>query len=105
MTKISVAKAKKLIEKGGKIFDVRSPVEFARKSIPGSINLTLRNVSHLPKYVKKDNAVILVGDTETKKDLEMMERYAGQLGFLSVFLLDGIESWSSTPENNHIVKK
>jgi len=94
---ISTVKAKKLVEKGGKIFDVRSPVDFARHSIPGSINLPLRNVSHLVKYVKKEEPVIFVCDGETTTDSTMAQNYATQMGYQRVFSLDGIENWDKPP--------
>lgn len=95
MAKISAARAKKLVSKGGKIFDVRSPIEFARINIPGSVNLPLRNISHMVTHAKKTTNIILIGDKNITKDLEMAEKYAIQLGFINIFTISDIDQWDT----------
>jgi rhodanese-related sulfurtransferase len=93
MSNISVGRAKKLFDKGGKLIDVRSPVDFMRNGIAGSINLPLRNISHVIKHAKQVDTIILVGDKSSSKDLEMAEKYTIQLGFTNVFVVLDIEQW------------
>lgn len=99
MARVSVGRVKKLLDKGGKLFDVRSPIDFARTNIVGSINLPLRNISHMVKHAKKNDNIILVGDIPSSKDLEMAEKYAIQLGFVNVFILPDIEQWNMQPSH------
>ena len=89
--KITSQKAGKLVDKGAKLVDVRSPVDFAKGTLPGAINIVLRNVSSLPSKFKKTDTLIFLGTVE---DTKQFERYAEQLGYMNVHTLEMPEEWN-----------
>lgn len=93
MKMISVSKTKDLLAvNGAMIFDVRDPVSFRDVSIPGSINITLRQISTLVKY-PKTTTMIFVGSPTDESTVSSAMGYVQQLGFTKVFSLGNIENW------------
>lgn len=90
--KINGKRAQKLIEKGAKLYDVRSPVAFRDGTLPGAINLALRQVStliSLPKTTK----LIFFGETNDDENLKHIINYATQFGFADVYSLGAKDNW------------
>jgi len=89
---ISSTKAKKLVEKGATLVDLRSPVDFAVSSLPHAVNITLRNVSRMMMLNKK-TPLVFFGASDDDADIKQAENYAIQMGFEKVFLLGSIKNW------------
>lgn len=57
---IECPEARNMIKnEGGLLLDVRSPEEFAKGSIPGSVNLPLQNIDASHKYLDKKRPIIV----------------------------------------------
>jgi len=91
-SKIGGKRAKKLVEKGALLIDVRSPVNFRDGSIPGAVNLSLRQISSLVRE-PKTKTLIFFGETEADENLVASTNYAAQMGFTQVFSLGTKENW------------
>ena len=90
--RISGKKAQKLVEKGAILIDVRDPVSFRDGSLPGAVNLSLRQLTTLVRE-PKDKKLIFFGSSETDETLKIAINYAYQFGFMEVFSLGTKESW------------
>lgn len=77
--KINPNTINKLIKKGAILIDVRSPVEFAKGSVPNAVNIPLRNISKLLQMDKK-LPFVLFGLSDDDQDLEKSVNYAIQMG-------------------------
>lgn len=86
-TQISGKKAKKLVDGGAILIDVRTPVQFRDGTLPGAINLTSRQLSSLLKYPKTTKLVFFGDDTA------ISVTYACSLGFTDVYDLGALENW------------
>lgn len=93
MQMIDGKKAKRLIEKGALLFDVRDPVSFRDGTLPGAINLTLRQVSTLMKHDRKVS-LIFFGNNSEDTNLRSVLNYALQMGFLNIYSLGSINNWN-----------
>ena len=91
--KIAPQKAKKLVEKGGLLIDVRSPVLYRDGTLPNAINVSLRNVSTLFKHPKQ-TSFILFGETDDDEDVKAAGNYLVQFGYTNVFTLGSKDNWS-----------
>lgn len=90
--RIGGKRAQRLVEKGAMLIDVRSPVSFRDGSLPGAVNLSLRQVSSLIRE-PKSRSLIFFGETENDDTLMASLNYAYQLGFGEVFSLGIKENW------------
>ncbi len=88
MKRISKEKAKKLIDKGAILVDMRSPVSFRDGHITGAVNLPLKNFTNLLMKTDRKKTIIIYGDTYEDADLAHGFNYAEQLGFGTVFATD-----------------
>ena len=93
MQMIDGKKTKRLIEKGALLFDVRDPVSFRDGTLPGAINLTLRQVSTLMKHDRKV-PLIFFGNNNEDVNLRSILGYASQMGFLNIYSLGSINNWN-----------
>jgi rhodanese-related sulfurtransferase len=91
--RITPQKAKKLIDKGGLLIDVRSPVQFRDGSLPNAINVSLRNVSSLFKHPKTTN-FILFGESDDDENVKAAGNYLIQFGYSNVYNLGSKDNWS-----------
>ncbi len=92
--KINGMKAKKLIEKkGGLLIDVRPPTSFRDGTLPGAINISLRQISSLLKH-PKNTQLIFFADTNDDEDLRAALNYAVQLGFGNIYSLGAKDNWN-----------
>lgn len=91
--KIDGKRAQRLIEKGAMLIDVRDPVSFRDGSLPGAVNLSLRQLSSLIRE-PKTRKLIFFGESETDDTLKAAINYAYQFGFLDVFSLGTKDNWN-----------
>lgn len=89
MKTITKEKAKKLLDRGATLIDMRSPVAFRDGHIEGAVNLQLKKFTNLlMATADKKKTYILYGVTTSDEDLVHGVKYATQLGFESVFVSD-----------------
>lgn len=88
MKTISKERAKKLIDAGAILVDMRSPVSFRDGHIEGAVNLLLKNFTNLLMKTERKVTIILYADTVENSDLKSGVTYAEQLGFTKVFVTD-----------------
>lgn len=94
MPKISQKRAKILLEKKNvKLIDVRSPVDFARGTIPGAVNIPIRNISQLMRE-SRTRPLIFFGDDDHDFNIKQAENYAIQMGFLEIYTLGSLKNWT-----------
>lgn len=86
-------RAKLLVEKGALLIDVRSPVNFRDGSLPGAVNLSLRQLSSLMRE-PKNKALVFFGEGESDDTLRAAINYAYQFGFTEVYSLGSKDNWS-----------
>lgn len=90
--KVNGKKAKTLIDKGAILVDVRSPVAYRDGTLPGAINLSLRQLSQLASK-PKTTPVILFGDSDDDPTLKSAINYVNLYGFDKVYSLGTKENW------------
>jgi rhodanese-related sulfurtransferase len=89
MKTITKEKAKKLIDKGAIIVDMRSPVSFRDGHIEGAVNLPLKKFTNLlMATTDKKKAFILYGMTVEDEDVVHGVKYSEQLGFSNIHVTD-----------------
>lgn len=91
--KIGGRRAQKLVERGALLIDVRSPVSFRDGSIPGAINMSIRQVSSLSKE-PKTRKIIFFGESDNDDTLKVIINYAFQYGFTNIYSLGSMENWN-----------
>lgn len=92
--KIDGKRAKQLVEKGAVLIDVRSPVSFRDGTLPGAVNVSLRNVSTLRKY-PDSTSFILFSDSSSEDTLRAAVNYIIQMGFERVYELGDMSRWNT----------
>lgn len=90
--KIAGKKAKSLIDKGATLVDVRSPIAYRDGTIPGAINLSLRQLSQLSSK-PKTTPIVLFGDSDDDPTLKSAINYVNLYGFDKVYSLGTKENW------------
>lgn len=93
-TRINAVKAKKLVDKGALLFDVRNPVAFRNGSLPGAVNINARTVSSLLKH-PKNTKLVFFGDSDDDGTINTIINYATQMGFQDVYTFGAMENWSA----------
>lgn len=88
-------KAKKLIEKGAVLVDVRNPVAFRDGSLPGAINLSLRQLSTLLKYPKTTTIIVFGDQNDEDNTLKSSITYINLYGFQNVVSLGVKDNWET----------
>ena len=91
--KIGGRRAKQLVENGAMLIDVRNPVSYRDGSLPGAVNLSLRQLASLLRQ-PKNRKLIFFGESEGDDTLRAAVNYAFQFGFAEVFSLGSKENWS-----------
>jgi len=88
MMKINFDKALKLVDtKGAKLIDTNGPVEFSKKTLPGAVNLVLRNISKVLALCNKEVPVIFFGP-----DSYMAAQYTFGMGYQKVYYMENIST-------------
>lgn len=90
---ITGTKAKKLADKGAVIIDVRDPVAYRDGTLPGAINMSLRQISQIQKY-PKTTPIIIFGEGEQDSTLKAAINYIELYGFTKVFSLGNLDNWN-----------
>lgn len=90
--KVAGKKAKALVEQGALLIDVRNPVAFRDGTLPGAINMSLRQLSQLSTR-PKTTPLILFGDSDDDPTLTSAINYASLYGFDKVYSLGTISEW------------
>lgn len=78
-------KVKTLMEKGGVLVDLRSPVDYRNGTITGAKNLPLMNFVNAFLKFDKSKPIILIVNFVDDKDLKTVDTYATQLGYEKVY--------------------
>jgi rhodanese-related sulfurtransferase len=86
-------RAQQLVDKGAMLIDVRDPVSFRDGSLPGAVNISLRQISTLVKESKK-RSLIFFGESATDETLNAAINYAYQYGFTEIFSIGTKENWN-----------
>jgi rhodanese-related sulfurtransferase len=79
MNKVNKDKAIKLVQKGAKLIDIRSPVAFRDGSIPGAINMPFKNFLNFLIGMKPNDKVIIFSERYSDQDVKDVLKYATQL--------------------------
>jgi len=87
MNKITKERAIKLVQKGAKLVDVRSPVSYRDGTISGAVNLPFKNFLNYLLSVKPTDKVIIFSDRYVDSDLKDILKYADQLNKLDCLLV------------------
>ncbi len=85
------ASAKKLIEDGGLLVDVRSPGEFAGGHIDGAVNMPLNEVLNQMEGIPKDRPIVLYCASGMRSGNAAKALKAA--GFLAVHNLGAMHRW------------
>ncbi len=91
-TRVTAAKAKKLVDKGALLFDVRNPVAFRNGSLPGAVNISPRTVSALLKH-PKNTKMVFFGDADDDGSINTIINYVTQMGFQDIYTFGAMENW------------
>jgi rhodanese-related sulfurtransferase len=91
--RVSGKRAQQLVDKGAMLIDMRSPVSFRDGTLPGAVNLSLRQLSLLVREPKA-RTLIFFGESESDDTLKAAINYAFQFGFTEVLSLGTKESWN-----------
>lgn len=91
MITVSEHGVQKLVEKKkAKLFDVRSPVDFAKGSLPAAQNLVLRNISKIVALADKKDHLVFFGSDDAK----MAAQYAFGMGYANIYYVETMPTWS-----------
>lgn len=89
---ISGKRAQQLVNKGAVLVDVRGPVAFRDGSLPGAINMSLRQISQVQKY-PKTTPIVVYGESSDPSTLTAALNYISVYGFNKVYSLGTMENW------------
>lgn len=92
MKKASKNTIERLVSKGALLVDMRSPIEFRDGSIPGAVNLPLKNFLNKILGMDRKTKIIIFGKTIDDPDLIQGFNYSNQLGFTDVYA-SGYNQW------------
>lgn len=79
------SKVNVLIDKGGILIDLRSPVDFRDGTISGAKNLPLMNFINSFLKFDKNKPIVLIVNRVDDSDLKTVDTYANQLGYEKVW--------------------
>jgi len=96
MQYVNGKKAHKLVdEKDAMLVDTRSPIEFRNGTLPGAVNLPMRNLMNtLMEHRESKTPIIIFGDNEDST-LSMAVTYAENLR-VKLFVLKNMDDWTKT---------
>lgn len=90
--KISGPVARRLVEDGARLVDVRSPGEFASGHIPGAINIPVQELSErVGELSPKDKPIVLYCQSGMRS--ASAARFLKAAGYVSVHNLGPMRSW------------
>jgi phage shock protein E len=89
---LNPAEARKLVQEGAKLIDVRSPAEFGGGHLPGALNIPLPELgARANKLGPKDKPLVLYCASGTRSS--MARSVLKGLGFTQVFNLGSMSRW------------
>ncbi len=88
---VSGADARRLVEKGATLLDVRTPGEFAAGHLPGAVNIPVQSLSARLGEVPKDRPVIVYCRSGQRSS--SAARQLKQAGFGAVHDLGAMSRW------------
>ena len=88
---ISCNDAKSIIENGGQLVDVRSPMEHQQFAIPGSINIPLQHLGMANEHLDPAKPVILYCRSGARSGQAQM--YLNQMGYSETYNLGSVNSY------------
>lgn len=92
MGQIPSAQARRLVEAGARLVDVRTPDEFASSHLPGAINVPLQELSvRIKSLGAKQTPVVLYCASGTRS--AMAQSILRREGFEKVFNLGSMARW------------
>lgn len=90
--KVAGKKAQALVDKGAMLIDVRNPVAYRDGTLPGAVNMSLRQLSQLATK-PKTTPVVVFGDSDDDPTLKSALNYIVLYGFSKVYSLGSKENW------------
>ncbi len=88
---ISCPEAKSILESGGQLVDVRSPMEHAQFTIPGSKNIPLNDIASAEQHLDKSKPVVVYCHSGARSGHAQM--LLNSMGFSEVHNLGAIQSY------------
>jgi rhodanese-related sulfurtransferase len=89
---VAVAEARRLVEQGERLVDVRTPEEFARRHIPGAVNIPLQDLDRrMGELEPKDRPIVLYCRSGSRS--ARAQRMLKQAGYASVYDLGPMSRW------------
>lgn len=92
--KVNGKHAKKLVANGAMLIDVRDPVAFRDGTLPGSINLSLRQLSTLANK-PKTTKIVVFGESDNDITLKSAINYINLYGFTEIYSLGSKDNWNN----------
>lgn len=90
--RVNGKKARTLVDGGAKLVDMRNAVAFRDGTLPGAVNMSLRQISTLIN-LPKETKIVFFGETNEDENLKAAVNYAVQFGFMNVYTLGSKENW------------
>jgi len=81
-----------ILDKGGQLIDVRSPMEFSQGSLDGAVNMPIESFQYLKDSIDSSKPVLLYCRTGARSG--MVKNYLDQLGFDQVHNIGGIRQFA-----------
>ena len=81
-----------MLNEGGQLIDVRSPVEFSQGALNGAVNMPVENFQILKDDIDNNKPVLLYCRTGARSG--MVKNYLEQLGFDQVHNIGGIQQFA-----------
>ncbi len=82
---------KKILNEGGQLIDVRSPVEFGQGALNGAVNMPIDRFQQLKDDIDTAKPILLYCRTGARS--EMVKKYLEQLGFDQVHNIGGYQQF------------
>jgi 3-mercaptopyruvate sulfurtransferase SseA len=92
-TRVNGRKARELVAAGAVLIDTRDAVSFRDGTIPGAINISLRQISSLNSYAK-NTKFVMFGMNNDDENLSRTTGYVAQLGFQNIYVLGCMDNWN-----------
>jgi len=93
MMSIECPEAREMVANGAQLVDVRSPGEFGRGAIPGSVNLPIQAIHMAEQHLDKEKPVIVYCVSGMRSN--QAESMLNQMGFSAVHNLGSINKYIS----------
>jgi rhodanese-related sulfurtransferase len=92
--KINGKRAKALLERGARLYDMRDAIAFRDGTLPGAHHVVLRRISEIFK-LPKGTSIILFGHGYDDPDVVSAANYLEQYGYINVYNLGSKDEFSN----------